>query len=218
MDPYLKSRHSVVFVRALLKRGDSSTCCNPLAPRTVNLLCGGPKEVGSKMTIKFAKHANRPSTMSCVRDDGSATWFTASAANADYSVSHDLLHYAVEAVLGYTTAFYGLVAAGRDLNDFGSTDGVTDDRSYSREAIDAERLVGLIQSLTAGGSSPEFGALADVWENSAKTEDDRVVPVTEAQLAEICLVWGRLVHHWQTIPVGGAMELSFPKPAVLTNA
>ena len=155
--------------------------------------------------------------MTCVREDGSATWFTASLANADHFVSHDFLHYAVEAILGYTSAFYGLVAAGRDLNDFGSTDGVKDEREYSAEAIDAERLVGLIQALAADGCVPNYEALTEAWANSAEPRNSRPLPVTQAQLTEICTVWGKLVRHWRTIDVNGAMELTFPKPGALTT-
>lgn len=180
-------------------------------------MSGRLEDIDRNMLIKFAKHANRPPTMNCVRDDGSATWFTASAANGDYFVSHDLLHYAVEAILGYTTAFYGLVAAGRDLNDFGSTEGVKDERPNSAEAMDAERLVGLIQTLSAHGSSPGYEAVADAWAAAPEPHSSSKVPVTEAQLTEIYIVWGKLVRRWQTIDVNGAMELTFPKPAALTT-
>ena len=190
------------------------------AKRLVRLaghLDGGIEDIRNAMLIKFAKHANRPPTMNCVRGDGTATWFTASAANADYFISHDLLHYAVEAILGYTTAFYGLVAAGRDLNDFGSTEGVKDERSSSPEAMDAECLVDLVQALSADGSTPSYQAVAAAWADAVEPHSSSTPPVTEAQLTEICTVWGKLVRRWQTIEVNGALELSFPKPAALTT-
>jgi hypothetical protein len=167
------------------------------------------------MIIRFAKHANRPPTLNCVRDDGSATWFTASPGNAEFFVAHDLLHYAVEAILGYTSAFYGLVAAGRDLNDFGSTDGVKDARPLSLEAADTERLVGLIQALSAQGEPPTLNAITVAWAMTAAEESSAEAPLTEAQLAEICTVWGKLVQRWRTIGVGETLELAFPKPTVL---
>ena len=166
------------------------------------------------MIIKFAKHANRPPTLNCTRDDGTVSWFTASAANGDYFVSHDLLHYAVEATLGYTTAFYGLVADGRDLNDFGSRDGAKDARGYTAEALDAERLVGLIQVLSVDGQPPCYEALLEAWSTSAEPQSSRPLPLTEAQLNDICTAWGRMVKRWQTVESNGSLELAFPKQVV----
>jgi hypothetical protein len=169
------------------------------------------------MVIRFAKHANRPPTLNCVRDDGSETWFTASAANGDYFVAHDLLHYAVEATLGYTNAFYGMVATGRDLNDFGGAEGVPDERGYTAEApaeaLDTERLVGLVQTMSSAGSPPSYAAVHEAWTTAVDDRGSPLPPVSEDQLADICKVWGRLVRHWQSIDVPGAVELTFPKPS-----
>ena len=37
-------------------------------------------------------------------------------------VLHDLIHYVVETTLGYREAFFGLLAAGWDIQDFGAID------------------------------------------------------------------------------------------------
>lgn len=169
------------------------------------------------MVIKFAKHANRPPTLNCIRDDGTATWFTASAANGDHFVAHDLLHYAVEGVLGYTTAFYGLVAEGRDLHDFGSREGVPDSRPYSREAIDAERLVGLIQTMSTAGRPPSYDTLLEAWANTDAPQSSRELPLTEAQLKEICTAWGRMMERWRSMAVNDSLELMYPRPGTLTT-
>ena len=164
------------------------------------------------MLIRFAKHANRPPTLNCVRDDGTASWYTASPANAEFFVAHDLLHYVVETTLGYTSAFYGLVDAGRDLNDFGSRDGASDDRSYTSEAKDAERLVGFIQVMAATGDPPSLNMVTDAWNSSAKEHDSSAPPLSEEQLTEICTRWRDLVGQWHAVESAGTLELAFPKP------
>ncbi len=163
------------------------------------------------MLIRFAKHANRPATLNCLRDDGSATWFTASPANADFFVYHDLLHYAVEATLGYSTAFFGLVAAGRDLNDFGSEEGTPDVRAYSVEANDTERLVGLIQTVSSQGVPPSYEALCEAWSSSTNGDSSERPPIDEAQLATICAVWQNLTQRWKATEVNHTLELAFPR-------
>ena len=54
------------------------------------------------------------------RPDGSATWERKDARYASFFARHDLTHYAVETTMGYRRGFYGLVAEGWDLSDFGS--------------------------------------------------------------------------------------------------
>lgn len=166
------------------------------------------------MIIKFSKHANRPPTLNCVRDDGSISWFTASARDGDYFVAHDLLHYAVEGSLGYATAFYGLVAAGRDLNSFDSKEADTSHEPFSSEALDAERLVGLIQMMSINGEPPKYADLLEAWVASAQPPNSRDLPVSEAQLREICTVWNRMLSRWRSTEANGTLELQFPRPTV----
>src|SRR6266498_3214327 len=101
------------------------------------------------MIIRLSKgKKDKPPTLTCVRDDGTCTWQRSS----EYFAHHDLIHYAVETGLGYREAFLGLVAAGKDLDAFGTRNGVKD--VYTLQEGWAEALVGLLQ-LPAG----EGGAL-----------------------------------------------------------
>jgi hypothetical protein len=54
------------------------------------------------------------------RADGTATWERKEEPNAWFFVAHDLTHFAVETILGYRRGFYGLVAEGWALSDFGT--------------------------------------------------------------------------------------------------
>ena len=98
------------------------------------------------MIIRFTKGDGKPDVMTCVRDDGSVTW---SPVGASVGAHHDLRHYAVETTLGYTQAFFGLLASGRDIQSFGTKDGVKD--HYPEEAMWAEWIVGVLQFPAVSG-------------------------------------------------------------------
>src|SRR5256714_11770841 len=72
------------------------------------------------LTIRIKKNPDGRSSLTCTRADGSTTWQSMKNAQAAFFPRHDLTHYAVETVLGHRNGFYGLVAAGWDLSDFGT--------------------------------------------------------------------------------------------------
>lgn len=72
------------------------------------------------MIIRYTKGQDKGDSIACFREDGSATW-----ARANVGVRHDLIHYVVETTLGLQEAFYGLLAAGWDMHDFGAVDPAT---------------------------------------------------------------------------------------------
>ena len=72
------------------------------------------------MVIRIKKGADGRTALSCTRPDGTSTWQRQEGAQASFFPRHDLTHYAVETVLGQRRGFYGLVAEGWDLSDFGT--------------------------------------------------------------------------------------------------
>src|SRR2546423_13823470 len=72
------------------------------------------------MVIRIKKPADGRTALSCTRADGSTPWQRQEGGQARFLPRHDLTHYAVESVLGIRNGFYGLVAAGWDLSDFGT--------------------------------------------------------------------------------------------------
>ena len=66
------------------------------------------------MIIRLSKGNNKQDTLTCVRTDGSTTW-THLHPNM---FQHDLMHYAVESILGLQNSFFGQVANGIDISDF----------------------------------------------------------------------------------------------------
>src|SRR5687767_14096302 len=72
------------------------------------------------LVIRIKKGGDGRTSLSCTRADGTTTWQRQEGAQASFFPRHDLTHYAVETVLRHRRGFYGLVAAGWDLSDFGT--------------------------------------------------------------------------------------------------
>ena len=64
------------------------------------------------LCIRFKKGTS--TVLECTRADKTITWCKIQPG----MVLHDLGHYVVETTLGFTYAFYGLIAAGWDIADF----------------------------------------------------------------------------------------------------
>lgn len=150
------------------------------------------------MIIRITRGKNKPNTLTCVRDDGSSTWHP----TAPFFAYHDLIHYAVETTLGYKEAFYGLVAQGRDLDSFGTKDGVKD--VYTVEEGWAETIVSLLQWPML--SDAEF---FEMLESHCTEHNCPVPPVTIEQRAQIRAQVRDLHQRWEQVPEGEALELTF---------
>jgi hypothetical protein len=144
--------------------------------------------------------------LACVREDGSRTWQRDPGA---FFPVHDLTHYAVESVLRLSRAFYGLVAGGWDLDDFGSP--------WPRgrlpvEAVQAELLVGLFDMERAAGrrlTADEFNQwVGEKWRTECTPGEP--VRLTEETLAAIRERLADLMRRWQAVPPGATLTLEFP--------
>ncbi len=153
--------------------------------------------------IRFQKGKDKPDVLTCVRDDGSQTW---TRLQPGFGAQHDLAHYAVETTLGFDGAFYGLLAAGRAIEDFAETE---DRRWMGEEALKTEAVVMALQYELAGTSDPE--AFLDVVETSCRGQGTGVpsglTPEAVATMRQRLMeLWLR----WRTLPPGEVLELEFP--------
>ena len=101
------------------------------------------------LTIEIKKRNDGTSAFRCTRRDGTVTWQHHRGRQGVFFPLHDLTHYAVETVLGHGQAFYGLVADGWALDDFG--------KPWPRgplppEALDVELIVGFLDTERASGT------------------------------------------------------------------
>jgi hypothetical protein len=162
-----------------------------------------------RLTIRIKKNADGSAALSCVRADGTATWQRQQGAQGLFFPRHDLTHYAVETVLGYDRAFYGMVADGWNITDFGTPwprGPIPDD------ADPAELIVGFLDSERATGlrwTAADFNDKAAAYYRDHGLSASPPV-LTEDQLARVRQRRAELFAQLDAIPPGGTLELTFP--------
>jgi hypothetical protein len=87
------------------------------------------------LRLRFKKKNDGQAVFTAVRADGSSTSTSIGPARG-FGPVHDLAHYVVETSLGISDGFLGLLAAGKNIEDFdrGSKLWLTED-AYAAEAI-----------------------------------------------------------------------------------
>ncbi len=161
------------------------------------------------MRIRWTKSdgMGRPDSLACFRDDGT----TSHTRLHPYFPLHDLMHYAVETTLGYSTAFWGLVQSGWEFQTFEQKDPATGKIAHGlpEGALRAENLVGILQLVETGSVSSDPDEL-----RVCLTAQWDPVPeeITADNLAAARALFATLRDTWRRLPPGDAMELHFPTP------
>jgi hypothetical protein len=159
------------------------------------------------LRIRFTNRADGAVIMHCERADGTSTWQRGDSAAAHFFVVHDLTHFAVETTLGYRRAFFGLLASGWNITDFG--------KPWPRgplpaEAIPAEVIVGMLDSERSSGTRMRADELnAEVARHYAAHGLGDPPVVTPEQLARIRQRMSELIAEWWTRNPGESLELIF---------
>jgi hypothetical protein len=166
-----------------------------------------------ELLIRIKKKTDGAAALSCIRPDGSTTWQRQEGRLGVFFPLHDLTHYAVETVLGFRRAFFGLVADGWDMSTF-------DERGIAarlpEDALLAEVIVGFFDAERASGSissADDFNWKLDTY----YAEHDIPAPpfrMTDGALARIREVRGTLFSRWRDLPAGDTLELSFDRAPV----
>ena len=140
---------------------------------------------------------------SCKRKDGSSTWKHAGY----FFMLHDMAHYSVETVLSLKKGFFGMVAAGTNINDF---DLPKEQRNFqlTEEAIFTEQLVNLVViDHTQGRMENLVEILSSVHDENLKP--DLLQLITEDKLEKIRNTYREMMIQWSNVPLNGFMQLSF---------
>ncbi len=179
-----------------------------------------------ELQILFAK-AKDPTAqdvLTCMRSDGSRTW---SKLDAVFPI-HDMTHYAVETELNAKDGFFGLIAQGWDITDFG----IPEKRAkMPLEALWVEHVVGIVwtEYVTGdSGSYPEFceainatvHALRESLNRNLKRQGPRADysaseqavlgrVVSEASRVSIMKRIGELANQWAQTPPSERLVLAF---------
>src|SRR3989442_8707205 len=156
------------------------------------------------MFIQLKKGRDAPATLACVRADGTRTW----GKEHPFFPVHDITHYAVESVLGFDQAFFGLIATGWDIDDFANPGA---SRRMPFQAIVAEHVVGVFdreRALPVPLSVVELNEMA--FASLPPVQRDSCKPLTDAQVSGVRELRSRLEARWHALPVGATLVVEFP--------
>ncbi len=155
------------------------------------------------LTIRFTRKPDGSSVLACTRADGTATWQRTHHA---FFPLHDLTHYAVETTLGLRYGFYGLLADGWNITDFGERTLPGHPEAFLAEAVvgllDQERGTGIVSD--AGGFNRALEAVL------AEMDQLHDRPMAQEDLDLIRARFLALAGRWmRTAAPGEALELAF---------
>jgi hypothetical protein len=166
----------------------------------------------ARLSIRLKKNADGTAALTCVRPDGTTTWHSPKGAQGHFFALHDLTHYAVETTLGVSRGFYGLVADGWDISDFGTP------KTRGKLPVEAgwvEMIVGFLDMERAMG---EMYSAAE-WNEKARLyyETNGGQPLRNLGDGELDAIRERrreVFAQWAAVSPGGTLELEFaPQPA-----
>jgi hypothetical protein len=159
------------------------------------------------LIVRIKKKTDGNAALSCERADGSITWQRQEGPLGAFFPLHDLTHFAVESVLGFRGAFYGLISQGWDISSFG----VGDHRAIPEEAGLTEVLVGFFDGERQTGevaSADDFNWKIDAY----YVAHESPVPafrMTDEQLMRIREKREELFAKWRAVAPGETLELEF---------
>jgi hypothetical protein len=161
----------------------------------------------SALTVRFKKNADGTSALTCVRPDGSTTWHSPKGAQGRFFALHDLTHFAVESTLRIAKGFYGIVASGWDISEFGAPERRG---QLPPEAGWVEVIVGFLDMERASGET--FDAAECNEKVRLYYEANGGAPVrdlTDADLNAIRDARRDLFARWAAVAPGETLELEF---------
>lgn len=163
------------------------------------------------LQITFHARHDGDVVMRCTRADGTATWQRQSGPHAMFFPLHDLTHYAVETELGARDGFFGLIAAGWDIDDTGGK-GVRG--RLPPEAVLVEHLVGLLSQERMGGSDELTAATIGEMVAPLVARGELVAPrLDDAAVARVRSRRDELHDAWARCPVDSPFSLPYRRPA-----
>ena len=158
----------------------------------------------STLKIHFSKKPDGSSILHCERDDGSATW---QRHKTEFFVHHDLTHLAVESTLGLRYGFYGLLACGWNVSDFGSRELP---EHAIRDAMLAEAIAGLLDQERATGVwalAADFNVALEA--SLSAMGHEMYCVVTQSELDAIRKRFMELIRRWGRTGIGDQLTWQY---------
>jgi hypothetical protein len=168
------------------------------------------------LVIRIKKNPDGSGALTAVRADGTVTWQRQKQTVGPFFALHDLTHYAVESVLGLERAFFGLLADGWNVTDFGTP---WPRGQLPPEAATAELIVGFldVERVTGDrGGAAEFAERMREYADQHRCEIH--IRLTDDDLVRIRQRRAELFARWNTTPAGGTLELTFDRALNRQNA
>jgi hypothetical protein len=159
--------------------------------------------------VEFAKRKDGNTVLRCIRDDGSTTWQRNENQHARFFPLHDLVHYAVESELGFGEGFFGLLAAGWNIDE---TTGKSARGALPHEALEVEHFVSSFMAewnSEAEWSASDFNAQAAAFAQARNFPAPRTL--TDEELARVRHRFKELASQWRDLPDGETLRLEFPR-------
>lgn len=161
-----------------------------------------------ELIVRIKKKNDGSAALACQRADGSVTWQRQDGNLGRFFPLHDLTHFAVESVLGFDGAFFGLIARGWDISRFAERGIGT---TLPEQAMLAELLAGSFDLERATGIPSTADEVNEKIE--AYFAEHRMPPtafrVTDEQLERIRAARGELFARWRGLPAGESLEIVF---------
>jgi hypothetical protein len=159
------------------------------------------------LILQFTKRTDGGAVLKCIRDDGSVTWQRNENQHARFFPVHDLLHYAVESELGFSQGFFGLIAAGWNIDE---TTGKSARGALPNETLEVEHLVSFFMAewnSEAGWNAADFNDQGRAFAAMRGLPAPRLL--TDEELARIRNRFKELAAQWRDLPAGETLKLEF---------
>ncbi|MGE0160743.1 MAG: hypothetical protein AB7T31_15165 [Gemmatimonadales bacterium] len=161
-----------------------------------------------ELLIRIKKKKDGDAALSCVRADGSVTWQRQEGNHGRFFPLHDLTHYAVETVLGHRRGFFGMLADGWDIGDFGAP---WPKGPLPVDMDPTEAIVGLFDVERYQGLRLSVAELLDV--SGGHVVREAVAGLTDEDLEAVRARRAELFALWEALPAGETLELPFDRAA-----
>ncbi|MCW3846356.1 hypothetical protein OF829_03825 [Sphingomonas sp. LB-2] len=148
------------------------------------------------MRLIFTKGAGKMDRLEMIHADGRSEGLDCPKQRI---IPHDMVHYAVESVLG-ARGFIARVAAGEVA-------ALT--MEGGRESDGVERLVEALQGDGWSGGTAPAEEVRDLYRVTCEARGCPMLPVDAAAIDAIRARIAELTAEWEAVPVGGAMEVEF---------
>ena len=159
------------------------------------------------MDIKIKKQIDKQSVITITRNDKTSTW----SKLHNGMETHDIAHFAVESVLNFQHAFYGIINMGYSIQDFVLP---RDQRPFEvrpenlhHEALITEHIVNLLETETLNSKSENFIETL----RTILSENELLFPehLSQEKLDEIRALYLKLCNKWWSLNDGDELQINF---------